>query len=80
MPEKQAQPQDESAYAGRWVARVQGKIVGQGGTPDAARRAAQGNRHKERPEISYMHSASSPALSPLMDKIASLAQDQDVYL
>lgn len=80
MPRKQAQSQDESAYAGRWVARVQGQIVGQGGTPEAARRSAQGNRHKERPEISYMHSAFSPALSPLLDKITSLAQDQDVYL
>jgi len=78
MSKKQAN--DGSAYAGRWVARVQGKIVGQGGTPEAARLAAQGNRHKEKPEISYMHATSSLALSPLLDKVASLAQDQDVYL
>jgi len=70
----------ESAYAGRWVARVQGRIVGQGGTPEAARRAGQANRHKERPEISYVQSAWSPTFSPLLDKLALEAREQDVYL
>jgi poly(A) polymerase len=74
------QGQDESAYAGRWVARVQGKIIGQGGTPEAARRAASGHRHKERPEISYVPTTLSPALSPLLDTVALAARDQEIYL
>ena len=36
-----------SPYAGRWVARVRGKIVAQGGTPEQALHAAQKSRHKE---------------------------------
>ena len=45
---------DQEAYAGRWVAKVRGRIVGQGGTPEQALHAAQMSRHKEKPEISYM--------------------------
>jgi len=43
-----------SSYAGRWVARLRGKIIAQGGTPELARRAAKSSRHKENPEITYM--------------------------
>ena len=43
-----------SPYAGRWVARVRGRIIAQGGTPEQALHAAQISRHKERPEIIYM--------------------------
>ena len=46
--------ESQSAYAGRWVARIRGKIVAQGGTPEQALHAAQKSRHKEKPEISYM--------------------------
>lgn len=43
-----------SPYAGRWVARLHGKIVAQGATAEEARRAAQTRRHKESPEIVFM--------------------------
>ncbi len=39
-----------SKYAGRWVARLHGRIVAQGGTPELARLAAKSSRHKENPE------------------------------
>ncbi len=48
-PEKTSSP-----YAGRWVARVRGRIIAQGGTPEQALHAAQLSRHKEKPEIIYM--------------------------
>lgn len=80
MPKQQAQPQDETAYAGRWVARLHGRIVGQGGTPEEARQAAQAMRHKENPEIAYIYPAAVPVLPPLLDKIAEISQDQDVHL
>jgi tRNA nucleotidyltransferase/poly(A) polymerase len=70
----------EEAYAGRWVARVQGKVIAQGGTPDEARRAAQAHRHKERVDISYVQPAGVPPLSPLLDRVAAIEDDTDLYL
>ena len=67
-----------SPYAGRWVARVRGKIVAQGGTPEQALQAAQKSRHKEKPEIIYM-----PAHylhSPLIDKVRDALPNQDIHL
>ncbi len=67
-----------SAYAGRWVARVRGQIVAQGGTPEQALRAAQNSRHKEKPEILYMPIPLT--IPPLLDKIRSLLADAEIYL
>jgi hypothetical protein len=67
-----------SAYAGRWVARVRGRIVAQGSTPEQALIAAQKSRHKERPEIVYM--PASLSLSPLIDKVRSALPGQEIYL
>ena len=70
--------QAASPYAGRWVARVRGKIVAQGGTPEQALHAAQTSRHKEKPEIIYMPAPF--ALSPLIDKVRDVLPQQDIYL
>ena len=70
--------QTASPYAGRWVARVRGKIVAQGGTPEQALHAAQSSRHKEKPEIIYMPVPFS--YSPLIDKVRDALPDQDIYL
>ena len=51
---------DLGAYAGRWVAVRQGRVVGQGGTPEQARRAAQAAHPKESLEVSFV-----PAHAPL---------------
>lgn len=67
--------QAASAYAGRWVARVRGKIIAQGDTPEQALHAAQKSRHKEKPEIIYM-----PIFSPLIDKVRDTLPDQEIYL
>jgi tRNA nucleotidyltransferase/poly(A) polymerase len=67
-----------SPYAGRWVARLRGKIIAQGGTPDQALHAAQISRHKERPEIIYMPVPFS--YSPLIDKVRDMLPDQEMYL
>src|SRR5574339_553997 len=71
-------PQTASAYAGRWVARVRGRIVAQGGTPEQALRAAQTSRHKEKPEILYMPVPFSH--SPLIDQVRDALPDQEIYL
>ncbi|HSK89526.1 MAG TPA: HD domain-containing protein, partial [Anaerolineales bacterium] len=67
-----------SPYAERWIARVRGRIVAQGGTPEQALHAAQISRHKERPEIIYMPVPLS--YSPLVDKVRDILQDQEIYL
>jgi tRNA nucleotidyltransferase/poly(A) polymerase len=68
----------DSPYAGRWVARVRGRIVAQGGTPEQALHAAQVSRHKEKPEIIYMHV--SLTYSPLIDQVRDILPDQEIYL
>lgn len=70
--------QEESNYAGRWVARIRGKIVAQGGTPEQALHAAQNTRHKEKLEIIYMP-IQFPHL-PLLDKVRDALPDQEIYL
>jgi poly(A) polymerase len=67
-----------SPYAGRWVARVRGRIIAQGGTPEQALHAAQISRHKERPEIIYMPVPFS--YSSLVDKVREVLPDQEIYL
>ncbi len=71
--------QNNSPYAGRWVARVRGKIVAQGGTPEQALRASLHSRHKEKPEIIFMPSS---FLLPLIIKkvMDVIPADQEIYL
>jgi poly(A) polymerase len=67
-----------SPYAGRWVARLRGRIVAQGGTPEEALRAAQASRHKEKLEITYMPVPLSD--SPLIHKVRETLPAQEIYL
>jgi tRNA nucleotidyltransferase/poly(A) polymerase len=80
MNDETANPaQPHSAYTGRWVALVRGRVVAQGGTPEQALRASQSSRYKEKPEIVFMPVTFT--LPPLMDKIKDiLPPDQEVYL
>ncbi|MCF6278394.1 MAG: HD domain-containing protein, partial [Anaerolineales bacterium] len=71
----------DSPYAGRWVARVRGKIVAHGGTPKQARRAAKLSRSKEISEISYMPTSQKLFGSPLLDTvIQAVSPQQPLYL
>ena len=67
-----------ASYAGRWVARLRGKIIAQGGTPEQALQAAQKIRHKETPEIIYMHTPF--AFLPLLDSARAALPDTEIYL
>jgi tRNA nucleotidyltransferase/poly(A) polymerase len=67
-----------SPYAGRWVARVRGRIIAQGGTPEQALHAAQLSRHKEKPEVIYMPVPFSS--SPLIDQVRDILPEQEIYL
>ena len=67
-----------SPYAGRWVARLRGRIIAQGGTPEQALRAAQLSRHKEKLEIVYMPVPFTS--SPLIDRVREALPEQEIYL
>lgn len=67
-----------SAYAGRWVARLRGRILSQGGTPEIALRAAQASRYKEKPEVVYM--PLDLPLHPLIEELRRLLPGQEMYL
>ncbi len=69
-----------SPYAGRWVARLQGRIIAHGGTPEQARVAAQKSRYKEKPEILYMPTASPFPFSPLIARVQAALPQQELYL
>ncbi len=80
MSEEKGRPAAPSPYAGRWIARVQGQIVGHGGTPAQARQAARLTRHKERPEISFMPPAFPLRFPALIDRILPHLAGIEVYL
>ncbi|MDW8226581.1 MAG: hypothetical protein RMJ60_02135, partial [Anaerolineales bacterium] len=71
---------NEDAYAGRWIARLRGRIVAQGGTPEQARRAAL-SRFKETPEILFVPMPNLPHLPPIVQEaLNTLSPDQTIYL
>jgi putative nucleotidyltransferase with HDIG domain len=70
---------NDNACAGRWVARLRGRIVAQGGTPEQARFAAQ-SRFKEIPEIIFMPSEFPLNFPPLLEPIRTTLQGRTVYL
>ncbi|MBC8336369.1 MAG: HD domain-containing protein [Anaerolineales bacterium] len=70
-----------SSYAGRWVARVNEKIIAHGGTPEQASHAAKKSRHKEIPEILYMSPAEPLVTSPLLSAVVdAIPADQPLFL
>ena len=72
--------EDERAYAGRWVARLRGRVIAQGGTPEQARHAAQ-SRYKERPEIVFMPPHLPLNFPPILDSVrVSLPDGLPVFL
>jgi poly(A) polymerase len=71
---------DEKSYAGRWVARLRGRIIAQGGTPEHARRAAL-IRYKETPEVIFMPPNNPLSLPPILESVrAAIPDGIPVYL
>lgn len=68
-------------YAGRWVARLRGQVVGQGGTPRQALRAAKASRSKEIPQVEFMPPTLIPQLPKLVEKLRAVSpKGQEIYL
>jgi poly(A) polymerase len=68
-------------YAGRWVAMIGEQVVGQGGTPEQARLAAQASRSKESSQVVYVPTTIPLEFPPVLDLVAAvLPTDIPVYL
>jgi hypothetical protein len=71
---------DLTSYAGRWVARLRGRIIAQGGTPEHARRAAL-TRYKETPEVIFVPTKNPLSLPPILESVRAVIPDGiTVYL
>jgi len=72
--------EDEKPYAGRWVARLRGRVIAQGGTPEQAGRAAQ-SRYKETAEIIFMPANFPLTFPPILESVRAVLPDGlTVYL
>jgi tRNA nucleotidyltransferase/poly(A) polymerase len=81
MADRGIDPNTLAGYAGRWIALLQGPIVGQGGTPYQALHAAKANRFKEQPEILYVPTSTPLSFSILLDQIRpALPENLPIYL
>src|SRR5688572_18666664 len=80
MPVKQRRIREKEGqyYAGRWVARVRGKVVAQGASREEAYNTARASRPKEKLELLFM----SPIFDhPLLKAVRDLLPaDQPLYL
>lgn len=75
-PRRPAEP-----FAGRWVAKVRGKVVGQGGTPRQALLAAKTARSKEIPQVEYIPLNMTTQLPEIVQRVnAALPPGQEIYL
>jgi tRNA nucleotidyltransferase/poly(A) polymerase len=78
---KQEDENKLTPYAGRWIARVRGKIVAQGESAEQAELAARQSRSKESPEIEYVPDHKLLADHPLLREIiSSVDPDLDIHL
>jgi len=64
--------QQRRAYAGRWVALVQGRVAGVGLTAEAAQVAAQLSRPKEKSQVIYVPERPELAFPPLLRDISRI--------
>ncbi len=79
MPEIQGD--DLSPYQGRWIARLGGRIIGQGGTPEQALQAARAAYHKHVPQIEYVPTQTPLTFTERLSQISAvLPANTAVYL
>jgi poly(A) polymerase len=68
-------------YAGRWIARLGGRIVAQGGTSDQALQSAKASRFREQPEVTYVPISPPIPFQDILDAILEVVpEDLPVYL
>jgi len=68
-------------YAGRWIARLGDRVVGQGGSPKQALQAARAARYKEIPTVTYMPTTNPFEFPELIERVRQgLPDGLNVYL
>jgi putative nucleotidyltransferase with HDIG domain len=68
-------------YSGKWVALLNGHVIGQGGTPEQALQAARQSRHKETSEVVFIPLKNSLNFPPILEVISQhLPPEPDIYL
>lgn len=72
---------DLQNYAGRWVALIRNRVVGQGGTPEQALSSAKNHRHKEIPKVKYVIPTTPLNYHPIMKTLSRVIHpDNQVFL
>jgi len=72
---------DLKIYAGRWVALIRNRVVGQGGTPEQALSSAKNNRHKETPQVNYVIPSTPLNYHPILETLRKVIHpDNQVFL
>ena len=72
---------EQNPYAGRWIARLGNRVVGQGGSPNQALQAARAARYKETPSITYMPTSKPFEFPEIFERVRStLPTGLKVYL
>lgn len=69
------------SFRGRWVALLNGRIIGHGSTYEHALLAARQSRYKESPEVVYVPMIVTPDFPPILENIIEiLPEDTEIYL
>ena len=58
-------------YAGRWVALLDGRVIGQGGTPEQALAAAKVSRFREKPQVVFVSASRPFSFPPEFERVQS---------
>jgi poly(A) polymerase len=77
----QSRLDEQSTYAGRWIACIGGQIVGHGGTPEQALHSAHASRFKETPQVFFVATSNPILIHPILEKLAQfLPPNPPIYL
>jgi poly(A) polymerase len=81
MANKPGKNENLSSYAGRWVAQIGDRVVGQGGTPEQALQAAKASCFKENAQVSYVATPMPLAIPALVESVRQiLSASMPVYM
>ena len=70
-----------SAYSGRWIAVINEKVVGHGGTPMQAIVSAKNLRRKEKPRVVFVSANVPFNIPPIIKEIQTiLPKSQEIFL
>lgn len=79
--EARSKQEEFAPYAGRWIALLGARVIGQGGTPEQALRAAKAARIKDKPKVFYVPLSTPLVFNELLERVtAALPDELNVFL